>query len=136
MGRRGPLAIAQRLQAQQQEAVEPEMPSGLSQAAQAEWERLTGLLRERGALDAIDQAALNDYLVCWQRLTEAEADIETRGLLVEGERGPVKNPACQLARQYRAALTAWSKEFGLTPASRLWLPQQPARSGEKHEWDI
>ena len=112
------------------------MPIGLSEPAQAEWARLTGLLCERGALDAIDQVALADYLTCWQRLSEAESDIEARGLLVEGDRGPVKNPACQLARQYRTALAAWSKEFGLTPASRLRLPHQPARSSEKHEWDI
>lgn len=87
-------------------------------------------------LDAIDQAALNDYLVCWQRLRAAAADIEVRALLVQGERGKVKNPSAQLARQYRVALAAWSREFGLTPASPLRLPQRPARVTEKHEWAI
>jgi P27 family predicted phage terminase small subunit len=84
------------------------------------------LLRDRKCLDALDQVALRDYLVCWQRLNECEADIAKRGILVKGYRGGLtKNPSVALARQYREHLLAWSKELGLTIGSRarLALPQ-------------
>jgi P27 family predicted phage terminase small subunit len=81
------------------------------------------LLRDRGALDALDQAALGDYITCWQRLRECEQEIETHGLIVEGANGArVKNPAATLARNYRQSLLAWCKEFGLTFGSRTRLP--------------
>ena len=107
------------------------MPAGLSPDSEQEWRRVTGLLRERTMLDAMDETALTDYIICWVRLRECEADIAARGVLVEGGggRGKVKNPACQLARQYREHLIAWCKEFGFTPSSRtridMPLPEDP-----------
>jgi P27 family predicted phage terminase small subunit len=105
---------------------EPAAPSDLTPAAAQEWERITSLLRERKSLDALDQAGLHDYLICWQRLQECEADIGRRGVLVKGYRGALtKNPSVALARQYRESLLAWSKEFGFTlgARSRLAVPQ-------------
>jgi P27 family predicted phage terminase small subunit len=99
-------------------AGEPRMPGDLSPDARKEWRRVTGLLRQRGVLDALDETALGDYITCWTRLRECEADIAARGVLVQGERGMVKNPACQLARQYRDSLVTWCREFGLTPQAR------------------
>jgi len=103
------------------------MPPELSPEAEQEWRRVTGLLRERTALDALDETALIDYLTCWIRLRECEADVAARGVLVEGGggRGKVKNPACQLARQYRDHLIAWCKEFGFTPSSRSRIELPP-----------
>jgi len=109
-------------------AAEPKMPRGLDVDARREWRRITGLLRDRDVLDALDETPLSDYIVCWQRLRECEADIGARGVLIAGERGPVKNPACQLARQYRDHLIAWCKEFGCTPTSRTRM-NMPAPSG-------
>lgn len=40
------------------------------------------------------------------------------GLLIEGNRGSVKNPAYQIAREYRRSLLAWAARFGLTPSDR------------------
>jgi P27 family predicted phage terminase small subunit len=118
-------------------AAEPEMPVGLSLPAQHEWRRVTGLLRDREALDSLDQAAINDYVVCWDRLRECEADIAERGCLVESDRGrgKVKNPSIQVARQYRDALVQWSKEFALTPAarSRVVMPE-PKPPAEYDPW--
>src|SRR5438309_364652 len=96
-------------------ASEPTPPDGLNPEAQEEWDRICSLLRERKSLTGLDQTALRDYLVCWQRLQECEADITTRGVLVKGYRGSrTKNPSIQIARQYREHLLAWSKEFGFT----------------------
>src|SRR5437763_1819200 len=106
---------------------EPEMPKGLDADGRREWRRIIRLLRLRDVLDALDQVGLADYLVCWRRLRECEADIATRGVLVDGDRGRVKNPAVQLARTYRDALLKWSREFGFTVASRTRLAMLEAR---------
>jgi P27 family predicted phage terminase small subunit len=115
---------------------EPLPPEDLSAESLDEWERVVGLLRQRGVLDALDQAGLRDYITCWSRLLECEEDISTRGVLVIGERGiKIKNPACQIARVYRDSLLAWTKEFGFSVASRerLAMPREQARKTNK--WD-
>jgi P27 family predicted phage terminase small subunit len=108
-------------------ADQPEMPKRLSAIAKTEWTRVTCLLRNRDLLDALDQNALADYVTCWERLQQCEAEISRYGVLVEGSngRGRVKNPAVQLSRQYRDALMSWSKELGLTVASRTRLSVSP-----------
>jgi len=125
MGKRKSLGSQRSIRSRRVE--EPKMPPELSPEAEQEWRRVTGLLRERTALDALDETALIDYLTCWIRLRECEADVAARGVLVEGGggRGKVKNPACQLARQYRDHLIAWCKEFGFTPGSRSRIELPP-----------
>src|SRR5262249_42293350 len=113
---------------------EPQPPEAMTDEAQHEWSRIVALLRERNTLDALDQEALRDYLLCWQRLRECEAEITANGVLVSGGggRGVVKNPACQLARQYRDALVAWSRELGLTLASRTRLAVPGPKTEKKN----
>jgi P27 family predicted phage terminase small subunit len=94
------------------------MPAGLPAAAQREWKRVVPFLEKAGVVNGYDQAALADYCLCVHRLAECEADVTKRGVLVEGERGKVKNPALQLAREYRNSIRQWCSEFGLTPSSR------------------
>jgi P27 family predicted phage terminase small subunit len=103
----------------------PRAPKGLTAAARREWTRVTNLLKERNALDALDEVALRDYVICWARLQECEADIDKRGVLVPGDRGLVKNPSVQISRQYREFVLAWTKQLGLSIAARtrLDMPQ-------------
>lgn len=96
----------------------PPPPPGLPKDAQAEWLRVSGLLRNRGDLSELDQAGLADYCVCKVRLDQCEADISRRGVLIEGGRGLVKNPSLQIARTYRAALVKWVDLFGMAPGPR------------------
>jgi P27 family predicted phage terminase small subunit len=82
-------------------------------------------------LDALDETALREYLVCWRRLKEAETTLDVDGLLITGSNGgTVRNPASMIAHQYRSALLAWSKELGLTPLSRLRMPMRTEASSE------
>jgi P27 family predicted phage terminase small subunit len=122
MGQRGSIAtmalVKRQKSAKNSLRTEPTMPPGLSADAEREWVRVTDHLRSRSALDALDETAIADYVTCWSRLRECEATIDTDGLLMPGDRGLVKNPACQLARTYRTAMLAWAKELGLTFASR------------------
>jgi P27 family predicted phage terminase small subunit len=115
---------------------EPKPPEELTDAEFTEWSRVTDILRRRKLLDALDQAALHDYIVCWGRLRECEADIKARGVLVQGDRGLVKNPSIQIARTYRDAMLAWSKEFGLTVGSRTRLAIPPdTPKGANNPWE-
>ena len=135
MGKRGPIGSNKR-SIRNRTGGEPEMPAGFSPEAEQEWRRVTDLLRERAVLDALDETALIDYVSCWVRLRECEADVAARGVLVEGGggRGKVKNPACQLARQYRDHLIMWCREFGFTPSSRTRIEMPPPKQPDS-AWD-
>ena len=113
----------------------PAMPKGLPLAAAAEWRRATRLLARFEILSEMDQRALADYCLCCVRLDQAEALITEHGLLVRGDRGLVKNPACQLARQYRAELRQWCAAFGMTPGARgrMNLPTEPVDHSDPFE---
>ena len=110
----------------------PTMPRDLPPAARLEWRRVVPILTTFKILSPVDRRALADYCLCAARLDECEADISARGLLIDGERGKVKNPAAQLARQYRTELRQWCKSFGLTPDSRgrMNLPTEPDDSDD------
>lgn len=101
--------------------IAPGCPDWLPAAAIRYWNELAPRLEKLGLLTEVDGAAFADYCLCLARLEEAERDIEKRGLLVDGDRGKVKNPAAQLAREYRAAAQKWAARFGLDPASRAGL---------------
>jgi P27 family predicted phage terminase small subunit len=99
----------------------PKPPRGLPKEARRWWRELAPKLEPLGLLTETDGPAFADYCLCLARLDAAERDIQERGLLVPGERGMVKNPSCQLAREYRAAVQKWAARFGLDPQSRTGL---------------
>lgn len=101
--------------------IAPACPKDLPREAERLWKSLAPKLERLGLLTETDGPAFADMCLCWARLREAERDISERGLLVPGERGLVKNPAAQLAREYRAGLQKWAARFGLTPADRSAL---------------
>jgi P27 family predicted phage terminase small subunit len=98
--------------------ISPACPKWLPTAAKKIYKELSPILQRLGLLTEVDGTAFADFCLCLARLREAEADIQERGLLVPGDRGLVKNPCCQLARDYRTAAQKWAKRFGLDPASR------------------
>jgi P27 family predicted phage terminase small subunit len=91
------------------------------------------LLRDRGDLSELDQASLADLCICRMRLEECERQIAEHGVLVPGQRGLVKNPAVQIARQYRVALQKWADQFGCTPAARSRISAPPAETNDDPE---
>lgn len=96
----------------------PKMPKDLAAAAKTEWRRVVPVLVRLGVVNELDRRALADYCTCCAALDECERILADKGLLVEGGAGLMKNPAAQLAREYRAMLLRWSAEFGLTASSR------------------
>ena len=103
--------------------LKPKYPAWLPRKAKLKWNELAPRLEELGLLTEIDGEEFGRYCLYSIRQREAEEDIEKRGLLVPGEKGGlVKNPACQLARDYGAAASRLAAKFGLNPADRDGLP--------------
>jgi P27 family predicted phage terminase small subunit len=109
----------------------PTMPADLPPAAKTIWRKLVPKLNDLGRLTPLDGVAVADMVLCICRLKECEDDITARGVLVAGDRGPVKNPSLQAAREYRAALQRWSQRFGLTPGDRDRIEEAEEPDGEK-----
>jgi P27 family predicted phage terminase small subunit len=118
-----PSRINRREPAQRSEPPNP--PSWLSREARAEWRRLVREL-PRGLLGPADRQCLAVACESWARWADATRRVMSDGVLVPGDRGMVKHPACQIARDAEATMSrAWA-ELGLSPAarSRLEMPEQ------------
>lgn len=96
----------------------PTPPSWLGREAKAEWRRVVPELDRLGMISLIDRAALVAYCETWETYVAAVRAARKDGVLVQGERGMVKNPAQQIARDAGAALRSWCEQFGFTPSAR------------------
>ena len=113
--------------------LKPACPKWLPARAKRIFREIAPQLERLGLLTRIDGPSLGDYSLCLFRLQECEQDIQTRGLLVPGDRGLVKNPSSQLAREYRSAAQKWAQRFGLDPLSRSALDVEPGNSPDEME---
>ncbi len=99
----------------------PEVPDWLPKKARAKFEKEAPSLVSLGILTAIDGDQFGLYCLYMIRAAEAEKEIEKNGLLIKSARedgARVKNPACQLARDYGAAASRLADKFGLNAVSR------------------
>lgn len=95
----------------------PEPPDLLTGRAREMWEKIVPELQRLQLLKPIDQAALTALCLTWDRLCEAQRLVDRQGVVLETERGPIKNPAVLIVESASKELRAWSSEFGLTPSS-------------------
>lgn len=109
----------------------PDMPQGLSAAAQEEWHRIIPILRDMRVLTIAYSAAVAGYCQAYARWFEAEADIVEHGSIIEepiirrrrGEDDEIagykrkKNPAVAIANEAMKIMRAFLSDFGLSPAS-------------------
>jgi P27 family predicted phage terminase small subunit len=102
-------------------------PEWLPKGAAEVWDEQAPLAR---GVKTADSAGFADYCLCLYRLRRLELRIEREGLMVKGEnKARVKNPACQLAREYRMSVQRWAGEFGLTPAAGTKIEIYGDKSG-------
>ncbi|MEU4165593.1 P27 family phage terminase small subunit [Streptomyces sp. NPDC026665] len=87
-------------------------------AAAREWSSVMPVLRHAIGLSAVDRSVAVDYCVVVARLEWCERRLTLEGLIVAGQRGPVKNPLSTIAAQYRTQLKAYVGELGLSPSAR------------------
>lgn len=95
----------------------PEAPAFLTGEARELWDQVVPELQRLQLLKPIDQASLTALCLTWERLCTAQRIIKRDGMVIETERGPVKNPAVLIVEAASKELRAWSSEFGLTPSS-------------------
>jgi P27 family predicted phage terminase small subunit len=97
----------------------PTQPPSLSHIGAAEWTRLTDALQQIGKLQDSDCGLLYTAAMAYQRVIEAEGIITEKGPIVEGDKGViVKNPACQLSRDYNTQYHKAIQLLGLNAAAR------------------
>jgi P27 family predicted phage terminase small subunit len=109
----------------------PDMPQGLSAAAEQEWHRIIPILQRMDVLTVAYSAAVAGYCQAYARWLDAEADIVANGSIIEepiirrrrGEDDEVvgykrkKNPAVAIANESMKIMRAFLSDFGLSPAS-------------------
>jgi P27 family predicted phage terminase small subunit len=124
----------------------PDMPSGLSPAAQEEWHRIVPILKKMRVLTVAYGAALAGYCQAYARWFEAEADITANGSIIDepiirrrrGEDDEIagkkrkKNPAVAIANESLKLMRSFLSDFGLSPAS---LSKVTENAEEEQELD-
>ncbi len=131
MGKRGPartptaLAVVRGERRDRINTREPIVPPGevvapdwLGDTARREWDRLAPVLIRMGVLTQIDRDALAVYCEAVAHYQQAVEVIDRTAVLIRGQRGLVKNPAAQVARDQAAIIRAMARELGLTPSAR------------------
>ena len=93
-------------------------PAGLCAGAVLEWKRVTPLLEEVGIGATADKEVLANYCRAVALVKMAESEVKKFGLVVQTERGFVKNPAITIQTQAMQLVRQYAVEFGLTPATR------------------
>lgn len=88
------------------------------EVARREWRRVVPVLTHTAGLAAVDTQVVHDYCVCVARIDQCERDISLNGMLIQGERGWMKNGATTVAGQYRQQLARYIGELGLSPSAR------------------
>jgi P27 family predicted phage terminase small subunit len=99
----------------------PPAPDTLGADGRKLWKALYRPLIEAGVMVPDDRYALEllcGYYDIWRA---AQRSINEQGVLIDGQRGLVKNPALQIAREAGHGLRAMLAEFGLTPQSARLL---------------
>lgn len=104
-------------------------PEGLSDVARAEWGKVVPELERLGMLALVDSPSLEAYCDAIAVMREARREIKKHGIMTEGERGYVKNPAVAIQKEAALLVRQFAAEFGLTPSARVRLkaPEAPKR---------
>jgi P27 family predicted phage terminase small subunit len=105
-------------------------PPELTPTAKRFWERHALELSRLGMLTLNDVSSFAACCEAWAFMMAAkkelkatarrDAEVITKDRTHGGE--PRKHPAWTIYRQAEAAFMSWSREFGLTPSSRVGLP--------------
>ncbi len=96
----------------------PKAPEWVSFGARQVWNRLAPELHEKGVLTSWDLDAFAAYCEAVIHHRDACKQVDEEGIVVQGDRGMVKNPALQLVRDNAQLLRGFAQEFGLTPSAR------------------
>jgi len=108
----------------------PTAPTWLDDDARREWDALIPHLWEAGRLDpAVDVPGLTALVASIATWRKAEELLNAEGLVLGGK----THPAVKIARDAKAEMLAWSKEYGMTSQSRARLGEAQSAKSTKEE---
>ncbi len=102
----------------------PEPPDHLSEAAQAEWKRVTPLLVQAGFLDEGSLGSLENYCIAHGAVKECEQQLKN-GHVVQVNGIPKAHPAVSMQRQYLEICRRYATELGLMAISKMRVKKGP-----------
>jgi P27 family predicted phage terminase small subunit len=109
-------------------ACEPDMPQHLDRQARREWKRLVPILLSMRVLTEADGVALGNLCQAYSMLVQAHKDMHkaakggVSGLLMKTPSGYVQqSPLIAIINGQVEIINRISREFGLTPSSRIRL---------------
>ena len=106
---------------------EPRCPEHLDKEARREWRRLVPILLRMRVLTEADGHALANLCQAYSTMVKAQTKLSESGLLLKTPSGYVQqNPLLGIVNNCVETITKLSREFGLTPASRVRLQVAPA----------
>jgi len=92
------------------------------------WQEITIGLCEKGIIDKIDAAHIQGLCRSWQTAVEADRLIDERGIVVDTEHSPRKNPAVNISKDAWLMVRQFSGDLGLYHLSRQRLIATPTQS--------
>ncbi|MFF0746581.1 phage terminase small subunit P27 family [Streptomyces sp. NPDC004111] len=103
---------------------DPEVLRARKTAAEL-WGRLVPVLTYSAGLVDTQRETVTDYCVTWAWITMGNRALAREGVVIDGDRGKVRNPWCTVLSQQRQHFRSLTGELGLTPASaqRIAAPQ-------------
>ena len=99
------------------------------------WRKVAPALARSAGLVGEQQETLVDYCVTWARIEQGERALSRQGLVVETERGNVRNPWTTVLNQYRAHFRSLVGELGLSPSSAARITRPGGDGGEEDPFD-
>lgn len=103
----------------------PDMPRGLDSRAKTAWRLAVEELDKLGLLAKCDRDVLAAFCQQVSIMNRAWVEAKSAKFVIEGDRGPVRNPIHMIHRQAAQSVNALSHQLGLTPQSRLRMPSPP-----------
>ncbi len=103
--------------------------------AAEEWARVVPVLKVSVGLGNPDFFTVVDLCICVARLEWCERQISKEGLIVDGQRGPCRNPLTTVAAAYRTQFKTYIRELGLSPSARTGVPSRKEDNDDDDPFD-
>ena len=103
-------------------------PGWLAKFAREEWYRVVPALEKIGMLTEMDETAMVNYVVAYDRFRQAQQVIQEHGFTTHTAAGGYKKrPELQVISEAQMTMRRFMEAFGLTPASRARLNLNPVK---------
>ena len=99
----------------------PAPPDWLGPVAASIWRQVAPWLVQSKILTDTDLHNLELFAMAYQRWREAEDDVTRNGIVVQGAKQKIKNPACTVLNETARRISTFGAALGLDPAARARL---------------